>query len=144
MMSGEARALRNRPCICTPATASPAPTSAATMTRGVRINQTMTCCGSGMSLTSTNHGHPCGKTWEANTRATIAAGTGALPMAIPTTKATSNTIVTTTKYPPTRCVKRPREARSIRTRGASIILLSVAIESVRQIPDEAHDMLRDR
>src|SRR5262245_18054175 len=140
MMSGEASALRNRPCICTPATASPAPTSAATMTRGARINQTMTCCGSAMSLTST---HPCGKKWEAKTRATAPADTGVVPTAIPAMNATKRRAATIAKYPAARGYLRPRENRARRAGGASIVLLSVAIDSICLILDETHDVVRD-
>src|SRR5262245_12900618 len=140
MTSGDASGLRNSPCICAPATASPAPTSAATMTRGVRINQTIICCGSATSLTSI---HPCGREWEANPPAAHAAETGELPMAIPAMNPTHRRIVTVAKYPPTRCVRRPRDARAIRAGGASIVLVPISIDPVGHILDEAHDVVRD-
>src|SRR5262245_24173877 len=57
--------------------------------------------------------------------------------------ATHRRIVTTAKYPPIRRLKRPREAHATRAGGASIVLLPISINSVRQILDEARHMLRD-
>src|SRR5689334_3693518 len=79
---GSASGLRNKACMITPEAASPAPTHAATNTRGIRISQTITDSACVIRVRSTQ---PAGSSFPATTRRTVPQPSEVLPIAIAST-----------------------------------------------------------
>ena len=91
---GSASGLRKMPWSCVPATASAPPASAATMTRGMRISQTMTRSVSETPVTSTQ---PSGRIDAATTRTTVLQAMSVLPIETAATATTASNIEATGK-----------------------------------------------